>query len=116
MSLWDRIRTALGWRGSPAPEAQHTPSGAAPRKRPAPVAPTLAEMRALLRAGMSRDEFFAVLDDLAMDRGLRVSLPSADERLVGLPVAEGGELLCFLPEGVLNYVEYQGDVFLEVKG
>lgn len=73
-------------------------------------------MRALLRAGMSRDEFFAALDELVVDRGLRVSLPTADERLVGLPVAEGGELLCFLPEGVLNYVEYQGDVFLEVEG
>jgi len=28
-------------------------------------------------------------------------------------VAEGGELLCFLPTGVLNYVEYKGDIFLE---
>lgn len=73
-------------------------------------------MRALLRAGMSRDEFFAVLDELVVERGLRVSLPTADERLVGLPVAEGGELLCFLPEKVLSYVEYQGDVFLEVEG
>ena len=28
-------------------------------------------------------------------------------------MAEGGELLCFLPTGVLNYVEYKGDIFLE---
>jgi hypothetical protein len=34
--------------------------------------------------------------------------------LVGLPVAEGGELLCFLSE-VLTYVEYEGDIFLELE-
>lgn len=62
---------------------------------------------------MTRDEFFAVLDELVVERGLRMSLPTADERLVGLPVAEGGELLCFLTDGALNYVEYQGGVFLE---
>ena len=83
--------------------------------RPAPEAPSLGEMRALLRAGMTRDEFFAVLDDLAETRGLRMSLPAGDDRLIGLPVAEGGELLCFLPAGVLSYVEYRGDIFLEAE-
>jgi hypothetical protein len=70
-------------------------------------------MRTLLRAGMTRDEFFAVLDELAVDRGLRMSLPTNDDRLVALPVAEGGELLCFLPSGALDYVEYRGGIFLE---
>ncbi|MBL9105987.1 MAG: hypothetical protein JNL82_34010 [Myxococcales bacterium] len=102
MSLWDRIRNAL----RPAPRDARAP-------RPTPNAPTLDEMRALLRAGMTRDEFFDALDEIVVNRGLRVSLPTADDRLVALPVAEGGELLCFLPEGVLNYVEYKGGVFLE---
>lgn len=102
MSLWDRIRNAL----RPAPRDARAP-------RPTPNAPTLDEMRALLRAGMTRDEFFDALDEIVVNRGLRVSLPTADDRLVALPVAEGGELLCFLSEGVLNYVEYKGGVFLE---
>lgn len=104
MSLWDRIRAAF--RRTPPPgEAPAAPS----RGR----APSLAEMRALLRAGMTRDEFFTVLDEIAIGRGLQMSMPTADERLIGLPVAEGGELLCFLHEGALNYVEYKGGVFLE---
>ncbi len=107
MSLWDRIRAALGRSPSP-PEGQKTQRG-----RSTPKAPSLEEMRSLLRAGMTRDEFFAVLDELAMERGLRISLPTNDDRLVALPVADGGELLCFLPTGVLNYVEYKGGIFLE---
>lgn len=103
MSLWDRIRNAL--RPAPAPGR--------PRPRPDANAPTLDEMRAKLRAGMTRDEFFTVLDEIVVERGLRMSLPTNDDRLVALPVAEGGELLCFLPEGVLNYVEYEGGIFLE---
>ncbi len=70
-------------------------------------------MRVLLRAGMTRDEFFAVLEEIVVERGLRFSLPTNDDRLVALPVADGGELLCFMPSGVLNYVEYKGDIFLE---
>lgn len=107
MSLWDRIRTALG-RSPPPPEGQKSRRG-----RSTPEAPSLEEMRSLLRAGMTRDEFFAALDELAMERGLRISLPTNDDRLVALPVADGGELLCFLPTGVLNYVEYKGGIFLE---
>jgi len=107
MSLLDRIRTVFG-RRAPAPGGQETRPA-----RSSPKAPSLDEMRTLLRAGMTRDEFFAVLDDLAMERGLRISLPTNDDRLVALPVADGGELLCFLPAGVLNYVEYKGGIFLE---
>lgn len=78
-------------------------------------------MRARLRPGMSRDELFAVLDELAVERGLRVRLPTSDQRLIALPVAEGGELLCFVyrpflswpGSEVLRYVEYEGDIFLE---
>lgn len=103
MSLWARIRNLL----SPAPAS---PSHAS---RPTPNAPTLDEMRTKLRAGMTRDEFFEALDEIVVERGLRISLPTNDDRLVALPVAEGGELLCFLPEGVLNYVEYKGGIFLE---
>lgn len=110
MSLWNRIRDALRRPSRPPPpDAAPTPRRAPSRGQD----PTLAEMRGLLRAGMTRDEFFAVLDELVVERGLRMSLPTADERLVGLPVAEGGELLCFLTDGALNYVEYQGGVFLE---
>lgn len=64
---------------------------------------------------MSRDEFFSVLDEIVIERGLRLGAPTNDDRLISLPVAEGGELLCFLPEGVLAYVEYQGDIFLEAS-
>ncbi|HEY0136168.1 MAG TPA: hypothetical protein VGB85_18915 [Nannocystis sp.] len=62
---------------------------------------------------MTRDEFYTVLDEIVVERGLRMSLPTNDDRLVALPVAEGGELLCFMPTGVLNYVEYKGGIFLE---
>lgn len=104
MSLWDRLRAAFR-RPSPAPEA--------PRERPPTSDPTLAEMRTLLRAGMTRDEFFDALEELVVTRGLRIKLPTADDRLVALPVAEGDDLLCFLPDGFLNYVEYKGGIFLE---
>lgn len=104
MSLWDRIRNAL--RPAPSPGQPRAP-------RPAPNAPTLDEMRTKLRAGMTRDEFWTVLEEIVVERGLRYSLPTNDDRLVALPVADGGELLCFLPEGVLNYVEYEGGIFLE---
>lgn len=104
MSFWDRIRNAF--RPQPA-------SGQSPASRGAPNAPPLDEMRTVLRVGMTRDEFFSTLDAIVVKRGLRVRLPTATDRLVALPVAEGDELLCFLPEGVLNYVEYRGGVFLE---
>ena len=106
MSLWDRIRAVF--RAS-APRVPATP-------RADPRAPSLDEMRGLLRAGMTRDEFFDVLEALTIERGLRMSMPTNDDRLIGLPVAEGGQLLCFLPEGVLNYVEYKGGIFLEKEG
>jgi len=35
--------------------------------------------------------------------------------LLSIPVAEGGDLLCFLPRGKLTYVEYNGDIFLEAE-
>lgn len=104
MSLWDRIRAAF----------RPTPAAATTRGGP-PNAPGLDEMRRLLRAGMTRDEFYTVLEEIVVERGLRMSMPTNDDRLIGLPVAEGGELLCFLPEGVLNYVEYKGGIFLELE-
>jgi len=105
--MWDRIRAA--WRRFSVSSRQDAPVQSAGR----PNAPTLAEMRTLLRAGMTRDEFFTVLDEIVVERGLRLRLPTNSDTLVALPVAEGGELLCFLPTGVLNYVEYKGDIFLE---
>jgi len=101
MGLWDWLRTTFG------------STSARPHRPAPPNAPTLAEMRGLLRAGMTRAEFFGVLDDIVIERGLRLSLPTNDDRLVALPVAEGGELLCFLPTGFLEYVEYKGGIFLE---
>jgi len=117
MSLWDRIRAAL----LPSAAGKLVPRGGEPAPRggePAPRGgePSLEEMRTLLRAGMTRDEFFDVLEELTITRGLRMSMPTNDDRLIGLPVAEGGQLLCFLPEGVLNYVEYKGGIFLEKEG
>ncbi|MDC0716847.1 hypothetical protein [Nannocystis bainbridge] len=66
MSLWDRIRGALGRPSRPPPVASPEPGDARARAQ----APGLAEMRALLRAGMTRDEFFEVLDEFATTRGL----------------------------------------------
>jgi hypothetical protein len=77
--------------------------------------PSLARMREVLRVGMSKAEFFQACDDL-MDElgGLKLSSPGVTENLVGIYVAEGGQLLCFLSdEKGLSYVEYEGDVFLE---
>jgi hypothetical protein len=79
-----------------------------------PTLPTLDEMRVVLRAGMTRDEFFSALDDLAeRPGGLRFAAPLANDKLISIAVAEGGELLCFLPSDQLTYVEYNGDIFLE---
>jgi hypothetical protein len=70
-------------------------------------------MRELLRAGMTRDEFFFVLDQLAED-GLSFTLPGgADPNVISIPVADGGTLLCFVQQ-VLTYVEHDGGVFLEL--
>jgi hypothetical protein len=83
---------------------------------PKPTPPTLDEMRSRLRAGMSRDEFFAALDALMEERGgLSFGAPTADERLIAIPVKEGGKLLCFMPRGSLEYVEYEGGIFLEME-
>lgn len=70
-------------------------------------------MRKVLRAGMSRDEFFKACDDLSENFELRVGMPSASRDLVAISVLEGDALLCFLTGGKLSYVEYRGGVFLE---
>ena len=81
-----------------------------------PTLPTLDEMRTVLRAGMTRNEFFLALDELAeRPGGLRFGSPTADTNIVSIPVAEGSELLCFLTGDALTYVEYNGGIFLEVK-
>jgi hypothetical protein len=81
-----------------------------------PTLPTLDEMRVVLRAGMTRDEFFFALDDLAeRPGGLRFGAPLANDKLISIAVAEGGELLCFLPSDKLTYVEYNGDIFIEAE-
>jgi hypothetical protein len=80
-----------------------------------PMLPGLEEMRGLLRAGMTRDEFFGVLDDLAArPGGLRFGAPMASPYLVSIPVEEGDELLCFITDDRLTYVEYRGGIFLHV--
>lgn len=112
MSWWNRILAALRKKDGAPRESPDKPSRPAPPARPPP--PTLAEMRERLRPGMSHDEFFATLDEIVVERGLRMSMPTNDKRVIALPVAEGGELLCFLPDGVLTYVEYKGGVFLEL--
>lgn len=74
--------------------------------------PTLDQMRSRLRAGMPRAEFFSTLDAMADADGLRVG---GSPDCVRIPVAEGDELLCFLYDGALQYVEYRGGVFMEVE-
>jgi len=75
--------------------------------------PSLDHMRSVLRVGMTRDEFFKACDDLMGKYRLRLSVPAPPSNdLVGIYVAEGDTLLCFLIEDRLTYVEYRGDVFL----
>lgn len=75
--------------------------------------PPLAHMRTVLRYGMPRDEFFAACDALMERYTLRVGSPSLSMNLVSIAVAEGDQLLCFLNEAGLSYVEYRGGVFLD---
>jgi len=81
----------------------------------APTLATLDEMRALLRPGMTRDEFFFMLDELAeRPGGLRIGSPTLEPNLVSIPVAEGDALVCFITGDRLTYVEYKGGIFLEL--
>lgn len=72
-------------------------------------------MRTVLRFGMTRDEFFAACDDLMENYQLQVGSPALDMNLVSISVKEGGQLLCFLGDGTLVYVEYKGGVFLDAE-
>lgn len=76
--------------------------------------PSLDHMRSVLRVGMTKEEFFQACDDEILGKyQLRVSLPNRPRTdIVGIHVAEGDKLLCFLIEDRLTYVEYRGDVFL----
>lgn len=67
--------------------------------------PPLAPMRTVLRYGMPSDEFFAACDELMERYSLRVGSPTLSMSLVSIAVAEGDQLLCFLNEGRLSYVE-----------
>jgi len=104
--LLDKLKKFFG-RSTKAPVVPRDDH--APRRRSVPL-PTLEQMRGCLRAGMPRDEFFRVLDGMAESTGLRVG---GSPDCVRLPVAEGGELLCFVITGELAYVEYKGGIFLE---
>jgi hypothetical protein len=77
--------------------------------------PPLAHMRTVLRFGMTRDEFFAACDDLMENYQLRVGSPTLDMNLVSIAVEEGDQLLCFIGDGTLVYVEYRGGVFLDAE-
>lgn len=70
--------------------------------------PTLSALRARLRAGMPRDEFFELLDEL----GVRFRLPAASADVVAVSLANGSELLCFVGDH-LTYAEHDGGVVLE---
>ena len=70
-------------------------------------------MRKVLRIGMTRDELMIACDELLETYALRVGSPILNDKLVSIGVAEGDELLCFMPEGVLTYVEYRGGIFME---
>jgi hypothetical protein len=75
--------------------------------------PSLDDVRPVLRIGMTRGELFDACDELLGRHQLRVSLPDLpNNNVVGIHVAEGDALLCFLIEDRLTYVEYRGDVFL----
>ncbi len=71
---------------------------------------SLDEVRSILRVGMMRDELFNACDDFLGKHQLRLSLPDIpNHNIVGIHVAEGEMLLCFLAEDRLTYVEYRGD-------
>jgi hypothetical protein len=90
-------------------EARH-PGWTPPTEKPLPG---LGHMRSVLRAGMTREELFQACDDLMEDHRLQLNVPAAPQTdVVGIHVAEGDMLLCFLIEERLAYVEYRGDVFL----
>jgi hypothetical protein len=75
--------------------------------------PSLDEVRLFLRVGMTRDELFNACDEFLGKHQLRISLPHLpNHNVVGIHVAEGEMLFCFLAEDRLTYVEYRGDVFL----
>ena len=78
--------------------------------------PPLAHMRTVLRFGMSRDEFFGACDALMENYQLRVGSPAADMNIVSIAVEEGDQLLCFLNDEMLVYVEYKGGIFLDEAG
>lgn len=78
--------------------------------------PPLAHMRTVLRFGMSRDEFFQACDELMENYQLRVGSPALDMNIVSISVQEGGQLLCFLRDEMLVYVEYKGGIFLDEEG
>jgi hypothetical protein len=78
--------------------------------------PPLAHMRTVLRFGMPRDEFFAACDALMENYQLRVGSPALDMNIVSIAVLEGDQLLCFLNDDMLVYVEYQGGIFLDENG
>ncbi len=75
--------------------------------------PSLDLMRTVLRIGMTHEELMAACDALLETHTLRVGSPILNDKLISIGVAEGDVLLCFLPEGVLTYVEYKGDIFME---
>jgi hypothetical protein len=90
-------------------EAGH-PGWTPPTENPLP---DLGHMRSVLRAGMTREELFQACDDLMEDHRLQLNLPAAPRTdVVGIHVAEGDMLLCFLSEDRLTYVEYRGGIFL----
>jgi hypothetical protein len=69
-------------------------------------------MKTVLRIGMTKDEFFAMCDDLMESFELKVGSPTISTDLVSIYVAEGDVLLCFLTGDKLSYVEYKGDIFM----
>ena len=75
--------------------------------------PPLDHMRKVLRIGMTRGELMAACDDLLETFALRVGSPILNDKLISIGVAEGGALLCFMPDGALTYVEYEGGIFME---
>ena len=75
--------------------------------------PPLDRMRTVLRIGMTREELMLACDELLETYAPRVGSPILDDKLISIGVAEGGVLLCFLPEGELTYVEYEGGIFME---
>lgn len=106
--VWMIIESMWNARQAPDQEVK------SPRMAGSSRMPKLEELRATFHAGMTKDDFFEACDSM-LERfgGLRMGMPSANDNLISIHVAEGDVVLFFfLSNDELGYAEYKGDIFL----